>query len=219
MRTSAHSLASELWPNELIFLKSLLQKTCRGGKVLEVGTAAGGTLCEMMKCFEDSARPDFVVVDPMMYFPDQLGIVKRNLEEHGLDPASVDFRIGTSNDLLAPALESGHRFDFMLIDGSHKIRYVTQDLGWLQLLNPGGIVCFHDYNDRHKGVTWPVDRFVRRHQNYRRGELVESLLAIEKISASTRVEVSVMDYLWSTVLSPWLQLEMSVKKRLKRLKS
>jgi hypothetical protein len=60
---------------------------------------------------------------------------------------------------------------------------------------------------------------VRRHQNYRRGELTDSLLAIEKVSASTSAEVSVMDHFWSIVLSPCLQLEMSIKKRLKRLKS
>jgi predicted O-methyltransferase YrrM len=215
MRTSAHSLASELWSKELVFLKGLLRKACHGGKVLEIGTAAGGTLCEMMGCFDGAERPEFVVVDPMAYFPDQLDIVKRNLGEHGLDSGTVDFRIGTSNDTLAPALAAGERFDFMLIDGSHKIRYVTQDLGWLQLLNPGGIVCFHDYNDRHKGVTWSVDRFVRRHQNYRRGELVDSLQAVEKVSASNGAEVSRLDRFWSLVLSPCLQLEISIKKRLR----
>lgn len=215
MRTSATTLSSELWAEELSFLKELLPSVCRGGKVLEVGTAAGGTLREMMRCFDGAGRPQFVVVDPMAYFPDQLDIVKRNLSENGLDPDSVDFRVGTSRDILGPAVAADERFDFMLIDGAHKIRHVTQDLGWLQLLNPGGLACFHDYNDRHPGVTKPVDRFLSKRRNYRRGDLVASLLAVEKTEASDGCEVTWFDRVWANVLSPCLQLERSLRKRIK----
>jgi predicted O-methyltransferase YrrM len=216
MRTSAVTLASELWDEELTLLKSLLSEVSPDGAVLEVGTAAGGTLREMMSCFPKEARPRFVVVDPMGYFPDQLGIVRRNLTGHGLDPDGVSFRVTTSALALRDALRSQERFDFMLIDGAHKIRYVTEDLGWLQLLKPGGRVCFHDYNERHKGVTWPVDRFLARHQNYRRHRLVASLLVVEKTAESSGPETGWMDTLWANLCSPWLQLQLSLAKRLRR---
>jgi len=35
------------------------------GLHLEVGTAAGGMLCQMMLCFDDDQRPPFVAVDRM----------------------------------------------------------------------------------------------------------------------------------------------------------
>lgn len=216
MRTSAQTLSSELWNEELSFLKTLLPNVPSDGRVLEVGTAAGGTLREMMACFEDGARPRFVVVDPMKYFPDQLEIVQKNLRQHQLDPAGVSFRVATSGEALPAAVTDGERFDFMLIDGAHKIRYVTQDLGWLRLLKPGGVACFHDYNERHKGVVWPVDRFLARHPNYRRSRLVASLLAVEKTGESTGPETGWIDTVWANLCSPWLQLQLSLAKRLRR---
>ncbi|MGB0581853.1 MAG: hypothetical protein ACPGVU_19335 [Limisphaerales bacterium] len=50
MRTSATNLASELHDKELVFLKELLPAVCKGGAVLKVGMADGGTLREMMAC-------------------------------------------------------------------------------------------------------------------------------------------------------------------------
>ncbi len=216
-KPSASTLASELWPDELAFLLDLIKRANLRGPCLEIGTAAGGTLCRMMGCFEPARLPQFVVVDPMTYYPDQLEIVIRNLRQHELDPARVDFRVTKSAGAFVRAEAAGERYDFMLIDGAHKIRYVTQDLRWTRLLNVGGLVCLHDYNSRHKGVLWSANRFLKKHRNYRQEALISNLLVLRKDSPSETAEIDLTDVIWSTLLSPCLQLELSLSKRLRKL--
>jgi UDP-2,3-diacylglucosamine pyrophosphatase LpxH len=107
-------------------------------------------------------------------------------------------------------------YDFMLIDGAHKIRYVTQDLRWLRLLKPGGVACIHDYNDRHEGVKLSVDRFLRKYPNYRREQLVGSLMILRKSGPSLAKEVAFADSLWASAFAPFLQLKINLRKRLAR---
>jgi hypothetical protein len=89
-------LAAEVSERELAARKALLKTRGLKGPHLEIGTAAGGTLKELMRCYADAERPRFVVVDPMRYFPDQPAIVRKNLASAGLDPKQVDFRIARS---------------------------------------------------------------------------------------------------------------------------
>lgn len=201
---------------ELAALEDWLHSAAFKGAHLEIGTAAGGTLCFMMKLYPDESRPRFSVVDTMAYFQDQREIVNRNLTENGLDPAAVDFRIQTSAAAFEAAERAGDRFDFILIDASHKIRHVMQDLRWLRLLNAGGIACFHDYKPAFRGVMKPIDRLLRRHPNYSRLGPAGSLLGIRKDSESARAEVNAADRLWSLLYSPLLQWELSLRKRLNR---
>lgn len=202
-------------PAELACLTTLLRRCQFPGRHLEIGTAAGGTLCEMLQCFPVDQIPPFVVVDTMRYFPNQLEIVRGNLRDHGLDPAEVDFRIATSDIAFQQAAMAGESYDFMLIDGAHKIRYVTQDLRWTRLLSVGGRVCFHDYAPRCPGVVRALDHFLASHANYRRESLADSLLVLEKTAASVAPEVGWTDLLWANLWSPWLQLQASLRKRLK----
>lgn len=213
-RPSAATLESELATDELAFLLDLVRRASLKGWHLEIGTAAGGTLCRLMRCFDPDGMPQFVVVDPMTYFPDQMEIIRRNLRRHQLDPAKVDFRVAKSAEAFLKAEAEGDRYDFMLIDGAHKIRHVTMDLRWTRLLQVGGLVCLHDYNSRHKGVSWPVNRFLRRHRNYHREALMGSLIVLRKESPSLTAEIDRGDILWSMILSPWLQVERSLRKRL-----
>lgn len=202
-------------PEELACLTELLRRHQFPGRHLEIGTAAGGTLCEMLRCFPAGRTPPFVVVDTMRYFPDQLEIVRGNLRDHGLDPAAVNFRIATSDAAFRQAEAARESYDFMLIDGAHKIRYVTQDLRWTRLLSAGGRVCFHDYAARCPGVMRAVDHFLAGHMNYRREMLAGSLLVLEKTTTSTAREIGWPDLLWANLWSPWLQLQASLRKRLK----
>jgi predicted O-methyltransferase YrrM len=217
-RASANTLASELFDDELACLLQYARTSNRGARFLEIGTAAGGTLCRMMGGFSDAERPRFVVVDPMNYFPNQVEIVKRNLSQHGLPPEAPELRISTSAAAFPLAEAAREEYDFMLIDGSHKIRYVTEDLRWTRLLRAGGIVCMHDYGPIHKGVTLPADRLLSKHPNYRRECLTRSLLVLRKESASTVPEISPGDLIWANLLSPLLQLELSISKRLRKLR-
>jgi len=203
----------EMAPDEVELLCTLLAKDPGRGGHVEIGTAAGGTLCAMLGAFSPEACPPFVVVDPMTYFPDQLEVVKANLREHGLDPSQVDFRVGTSDDAFARAEAEGERFDFILIDAAHKIRYVMQDLRWARLLNSGGLLCLHDYCDAHKGVMWPVDRFLRRNPHFIREQCVNRLLALRRKSDAP-VRVTCWDQCWASALSLPLQWGGSLRKRL-----
>ena len=158
----------EMAEAELEALKGWLQREKLTGKHLEIGTAAGGTLCFMMQCYQEGTRPPFVVIDMMRYFADQLEVVKQNLSQHGLDDDEVDFRVTSSDAAFQVAERARETFDFILVDAAHKIRYVMNDLRWMRLLEVGGLACFHDYSARFKGVTWSLDRFLRRNRHFTR---------------------------------------------------
>jgi predicted O-methyltransferase YrrM len=219
MRESATTLAAEVSEKELAALKALLKARRLKGPHLEIGTAAGGTLKELMRCYPDTERPRFVVVDPMRYFPDQHAIVRKNLAGAGLDPDQVDFRINMSWPAFRHAARAGDRFSFMFIDGSHKIHHVTEDLAWTRLLEPGGIVCFHDYNRNFPGVMLAVERFLARYRNYRVVGQVEALLIVEKTAASVASEISAWDRLRARIINIYHQLQTSAKKRVRRASS
>lgn len=214
MRKSATTLESELKPAELECLKTLLRDNTLAGKHLEIGTAAGGTLWEMMSVYPDATRPQFVVIDPMTYFEDQYGKVCRNLSSHGLDPASVDFRRMTSIEALGEAVARDERFDFIFIDGNHKLKYVTADLQWAALLNPGGLLLMHDYHPNYIDVVIAAKRFLARNGNYRVEKAVETLLVVRKLEASKRREVTELQKAVAAVQTVYLQLRRSVLKRL-----
>jgi predicted O-methyltransferase YrrM len=213
VRASATTLAAEVSERELAALKALLKARRLKGPHLEIGTAAGGTLKELMRCYADTARPRFVVVDPMRYFPDQPAIVRKNLASAGLDPKQVDFRIGRSWPEFQRAERAGERFAFIFVDGSHKIHHVTEDLAWTRLLSPGGIICFHDYNQNFPGVVLAVDRFLACYRNYRVVEQVGSLLIVEKTAASTAMEIGTWDRLRARIINVSHQLQASARKR------
>jgi len=215
VRSTAHTRAAEMTSEELACLTTLLGRRQFPGRHLEIGTAAGGTLCAMLGCFPLGHVPRFVVVDTMRYFPDQLEVVRDNLRAHGYDPDAVEFRIATSDSAFRQAEAAREKFDFMLIDGAHKIRYVTQDLRWTRLLSVGGRVCFHDYAPRCPGVVMAVDHFLKGWSNYQRESLAGSLLVLEKTAESVVPEITGGDLLRANVWSPWLQLQASLRKRLK----
>jgi predicted O-methyltransferase YrrM len=179
------------------YLTHLVASEDFAGAHLEVGTAYGMTLARMIRALPTPRDPAFVVVDNMRYFADQMAVVRANLESHGIDPDRVEFRVGDSGDLFEEATRAGDSFDFMVIDASHLIRRVIGDLRWTRLLNPGGLVCLHDYHPSFPGVVKSVDRFVRRHPNYERTQPVEGLLTLRKTGPSRRLEISWVDRAWA----------------------
>mgnify|MGYP003643023823 CR=1 FL=1 len=215
MRPCATTLESELSVNEQKCLTTHLKNSGYTGKHLEIGTAAGGTLWQMLSVFEEGQTPPFVVIDPMSYFPDQFEKVQENLRAHDCDPQAVDFRITDSAIAYAAAYDAKERFDFMLIDGNHKLRYVTEDLRWAGLLNVGGIVCLHDYYRVHIDVMIAADDFLKRNPNYKLVELCDTLLVIRKESESTKPEVGAFNIMKAQLMTPFMQLRRSILKRFK----
>jgi len=215
MRPFARTLTPELTDEELAALLGIIRKRRFQGKHLEIGTASGGTLCSMMKVFEDHERPPFVVVDPMTYFQNQMNTVKKNLHDNGVSAEQVDFRIMKSDRAFIEADRKRESFDFIFIDGAHKIHYVTDDLRWTRLLSDGGIVCLHDYTSV-RGVTLAVDRFLRKNPHYMKVECVNTLLILCKTEEGLRPEISFSDRVWASLFAPLLRLEVFTKKVLKR---
>ena len=215
MRPFARTLTPELTDEELAALLGIIRKRRFQGKHLEIGTASGGTLCSMMKVFEDHERPPFVVVDPMTYFQNQMNTVKKNLHDNGVSAEQVDFRIMKSDRAFIEADRKRESFDFIFIDGAHKIHYVTDDLRWTRLLSDGGIVCLHDYTSV-RGVTLAVDRFLRKNPHYVKVECVNTLLILRKTKEGLRPEISFIDRVWASLFAPLLRLEVFTKKVLQR---
>lgn len=216
MRACATTFASELADDELAALRSLLRSEKLEGTHVELGTAAGGTLVEMLKAYAAGERPHFVVVDTMQYFPDQLALVRKNLESNGLDPDLVEFRVQRSGDAYETLACKPEEFSFILIDANHKLKYVMQDLRWPRYLKPGGILCLHVYCAGSEGVVIAVDRFLNRNKNYQRLQLTNRLLMIRKTDATDSAEVSGTDMTFARAVTPILQLKKSIAKRLNR---
>lgn len=207
MRPCATTWDAEMSAAEHGLLCRLLSEGDWHDRHLEVGTAAGGTLAAMMNCYEPGKRPQFVVVDPMAYFPDQPAIVRQNLTRHGLTADDVDFRVGTTVELLPAAESARQTFDFMLIDGCHRLSWVMQDLKWTRLLNVGGVVCLHDYAPKHQGVVCAVDRFLARHPHYSEIARADSLIAIRKDREAPQLEVGWSDEWYARLRSVPLAIE------------
>ena len=93
------NLTSELSDNEFSYLMQLLQDEGLKGDHMEIGTASGGTLWNLIKNYGKDV-PHFVVIDPMNYFPDQFSLLKSNLRNNGVDPDIVEFRVSTSDAAL-----------------------------------------------------------------------------------------------------------------------
>jgi len=190
------------------------------GQHLEIGTGTGGTLIPLMQCYTDASRPKFVVVDPFTYFPNQRETVERNLRDAGLDPTTIDFRVGMSWALVNDALARRERFSFILIDGLHGVKEVTQDLRWTRILELGGYVCVDDYS-RYRGVMWAVRWFRARHPQYEWVDLIGNNLAIlRKTRPAGHAEVTGFDTALaggiSTAARLWKKTEARVRKRLRQ---
>ena len=217
-RACSTTLDPEMSDIELAAMDEWIRNASLKGRHLEIGTAAGGSLCHLMNQYEAEQRPPFSVVDTMSYFPDQLETVQSNLVGNGLRPDDVDFRVKSSSDAYKSAVSSDERFDFILIDASHKIRHVMDDLRWLRLLNVGGVACVHDYAPKFPGVRWAVDRFLHKNSHFEKLGLAGTLIGISRTKDSPRAVVTEMDRLWALSLSPVIQLNKSLRKRLTKAK-
>ena len=211
-RPCAKLLNSEMTQQELDGLCGILGTHQRPGRHLEIGTAAGATLCEMMSAA--THRPPFVVIDTMTYFANQREIVEKNIALHGLPLDQVEFRVMRSWDAFQQSVQTREAFDFILIDGTHKFRYVMQDLHWAGLLNPNGILALHDYTPRLRSVKWAADYFLANNRNYHRVALAGSLLILEKTAPDGPDGPNLLPDPVASLMHPLFQFENSVRKRL-----
>ena len=122
----------------------------------------------------------FFVLDPFTYFPNQLEKVHQNLSNSKIDLERVEFWIGTTDSQIENALEQGLSFKFIFIDGDHKAYPVMNDLRWMELLEVGGLACFHDYCDKFPGVAWSLDHFLSKNDEFSMILEAETLRVIKR---------------------------------------
>lgn len=217
-RPCADTLASELQPEELARLVAVIRGLrAEGvtGEHIEIGTAAGGTLVQMLRAADDPPPP-FRVVDPMTYFADQPAAVRKNLRQHGLEAAPVRFMAMPSSRAFRELRAAPPRAALLFIDAVHELHGVTRDLRWASFLAVRGAVCLHDYaaGNRLNGVTLAADRFLARNPHYAREGQAGSLLVLRKTGASSRPEVPWIEVLRADVLRQVIKLRRSLHKRL-----
>jgi hypothetical protein len=164
-RTKGHSIKSEISPAEMMGMKEVLRRSHFNGNHLEIGTAAGGTLKEIINCYVEP-RPNFFVIDPMTYFPNQFEKICQNLRSANIDPKVVTYWKGTSAQFLKSYETRDKSFDFIFIDGNHAHYFVMLDLAWCDRLSVGGVVCLHDNSPAHPGVGWAVNSKPKLRQSW-----------------------------------------------------
>jgi predicted O-methyltransferase YrrM len=70
--------------------------------------------------------------------------------------------------------------DMVYVDASHSGDGVERDIdAWNEKVKPGGVMAFHDYNNRKHGVTKPIRESMKR-LKWKRVGLVGTLIAFEK---------------------------------------
>lgn len=217
MRQSGIDLSSECDPDEIEALKQAITMAPPNGDALELGTAAGGTLKELIK-FSKSLEKNyrFHVIDPMTYYPDQLGKVKRNLKSAEINPDEVDFFVGTSDGFLKSSYFQDLSLSFVFIDGDHRAYPVMKDLRILRNLTEGGIACFHDYKAQFPGVIWSFDYFLKKNPNYQYISKQNSLFTIKKIKSNDNAEVEMPDLIRSKIFQYHNKYKRSIIKRIKK---
>lgn len=155
------------------------------GRILEIGTRTGISLCQLLSSYVDLSGVEKVVsIDPYDNFTSP-ALVKANLKYLNIPTDKMTFIVGKSQDELPKLFEAGERFDFILVDGDHGKEPAYQDLEMAhKLLMLGGIMVFDDistapgecgllpvwqkfmnnhpgeyganYNETGKGVAWGV---------------------------------------------------------------
>lgn len=216
MRKSASTLESEMSASEIDSLIEALDSSQLSGTHLEIGTAAGGTLCKMVKYYQNNSSeiPKFLVIDSFKYFPNQFELVKKNLHQNGIKESLISFCKANSYDVFNEFDSKDLVLDFILIDANHKLKYVTADLRYSRFLRPGGILCMHDYSLKHQGVYLACNHFMKKYENYSLLSKVGSLLVLKKKCKTEGLEISSFALLKANFLNIFLQLKSSLQKRL-----
>ena len=218
VRASALTLESECTQAERGLLCRVLTGHELTDRHLEIGTAAGGTLKELINTYANpDKRPAFFVIDPLTYYENQFEKITRNLQSANIDPESVTFWKGTTEDFLERERAAGTTFDFIFIDGDHRHYPVMVDLQWADLVRPNGFIALHDHCDKFPGVIWSTDYFLKKNPNYRLVEKVDSLVVLQKTGPNDGKAVTPADLRASHIAQLKFKYKRSLKTRLKFL--
>ena len=105
MRQSGIDLSSECTLAERKCIADSIRTLSVGGNFLEIRTAAGGTLKEIINTSDDAKLLSNFLCLILTYFPDQLKKIQQNLSNSKIDPSRVEFWEGTTDSHLPIATE------------------------------------------------------------------------------------------------------------------
>jgi predicted O-methyltransferase YrrM len=119
----------------------------RGGRVYAVDTYRGSTL--------DAKSQAAWAASVAKLGGSTLPTFRKHIATFGLEDLVVPIE---AESVRAAAQWAGPGIDLLYIDGDHVYEAVRADFGaWWPQVKPDGVVMFHDYDDRHPGVTRLVD--------------------------------------------------------------
>jgi hypothetical protein len=157
-----------------------LAELAAGKTVLEVGSYCGkSTICLAQRATSVGALDTFDGRGTAVP-GDTLKLFETNLRRHGVRD-KVQIYQGDSAELL-PCLPPV--YDLVFIDGSHDKESVLRDADLATAtLKPGGLLAFHDYADKDKGVREAVDSLIASGAHLLR--TVDSLAVIRPAAAAS----------------------------------
>lgn len=157
-----YNVPGQTWPIELGWLYDTIQFS---SSHVEIGTFCGRSL--LASCGGITKNASVVCVDNNTLYLDKewlasvlsatIKLLPPNINLTFLEMYSIDAYRKCYNDKM--------RFDSVFIDGCHEYAECKADIeSWLTLLNPGGIICGHDYWPNHWGVMDAVNEvFAGKH--------------------------------------------------------
>lgn len=172
------TLAALLSGGELNRLYELARDVDGSGTVVEIGTMAGGSAVALALGARDSGRSSVYTID-ITPRPE----VREHLEQHGVADLvtviNMDSKDVANNWGSLTGGNTGIRL--LWIDGDHTYEGVWRDiLHWRDHLEPGGVICFHDYSERFPGVIRAVYEHVVSSRGFHDFKLVDSIFSAVK---------------------------------------
>jgi MMP 1-O-methyltransferase len=122
-------------------------RTAGGGTVYAVDTFQGTTL--------DPKSQTAWTASVAKLGGSTLPLLRRHLGRFGLEPLVTPIE---ADSVAAAAAYAGPPIDLLYIDGDHVYEAVRADFeSWRRKVRPGGLIAFHDVDDRHPGVSRLVE--------------------------------------------------------------
>lgn len=135
-----------------------LRRWACGKTVLELGAYEGLSTLQLASTAKGVVTVDTFDGKGTNEPKDTEEILWGNLQKAGQDICPVQVHKGLFSEVL-PRLD--RKFDLVFIDGSHDYESVVADINLSEpLLNPGGMIAFHDYDTEDPGVVQAVDELV-----------------------------------------------------------
>lgn len=131
-----------LWDEECDTLYKLAEGVPKGGTIVEIGTALGGSGV----IFADATKERNVKIYSVDISPSPRAY--QNLSGSGVEIVafpSLGFAARWKNNVQKP-------IDLLFIDGYHGFQSIYEDFNnWVIHLRPGGTIIFHDYDQGERG--------------------------------------------------------------------